>query len=201
MLPEFTDVDLATALDAVVEQVLNIVGIDRPPVDAFAVAHTLGMEIAWDSSQAGRGRIVKLNSHTAGRPPQVSILLRPEPRSERRQWAVAHEIGEALAWQVFEEIGVDPREAPPDTRERVANHFAGRLLAPTCFLGDDAAECGWDLFHLKSSFSTASHELLARRMLDFSVPIVMTIFDLGQVTFRRTNIDGPLPPISAVERR
>ena len=41
---------------------------------------------------------------------RATILLRPEPRHERRHWAVAHEIGEHVAHRVFAGWGADPRE-------------------------------------------------------------------------------------------
>ncbi len=81
----------------------------------------------------------------------------------------------------------------------VANHLAGRLLLPRKWFGAEGAACGWDLFELKACFATASHELIARRMLDFAVPIAITIFDHGQRTFRRGNLPGHLPPLAALE--
>ena len=74
-----------------------------------------------------------------------SILLRPDPRPERLQWAVAHEIGESCAYQVFERLAVDPHEAPPGSREMVSNQLAARLLLPREWFGDDARRLAWDL--------------------------------------------------------
>ena len=78
--------------------------------------------------------------------------MRPEPRLERQQWAVAHEIGEHVAYHVFAHWGVDPREAAPNARETVANNLAGRLLLPTAWFAADAAACGWDLMALKARY-------------------------------------------------
>jgi hypothetical protein len=143
---------------------------------------------------------VRLATHTrAG--PRGAILVRPDDRSERRQWAVAHEIGEHFAARVFDALAVDRREVTPAAREAVANQLAGRLLLPTAWFGADAAACGWDLAALKQIYTTASHELIARRMLEFPPPVVVTVFDQGQITFRRGNGHGRPPPLAPLERR
>jgi hypothetical protein len=46
---------------------------------------------------------------------------------------------------------------------------------------------------LKQRFATASHELIARRMLEMPPPIVVTLCDLGKIRWRRTNA-GHRPP-------
>ena len=82
----------------------------------------------------------------------------------------------------------------------MANYLAGRLLLPSAWFGDDAARCGWDLIALKILYGTASHELIARRMLDFGPPVIMSIFDHGALYFRRGNLPGCVPPLSPAER-
>jgi predicted transcriptional regulator len=196
MLPELTQRDYSAALDAVAGSVLAALPIDEPPVDALALARALNLAVAWDDGQRGRGRIVRLHGHGAA--PRGSILLRHDPRPERLQWAIAHEIGETCAQLVFDHLCVDPREAPPQAREAVANQLAGRLLLPNAWFALDAPQCGWDLPQLKARYSTASHELIARRMLDFPAPITIAIFDHARLTFRRANVPGRpatlLPP-------
>jgi hypothetical protein len=199
MLPEITEEELSAALDAAVVDVLAEAGVDGPPVDAFAIARTLRITVALDDRQRGRARYVQLGGRRGHRS-CATILLRPEPRAERRQWAVAHEIGEHVAHRVFAGLSVDPREAAPNTRERVAAHLAGRLLLPAAWFGPDAAAGAWDLLALKARYATASHELIARRMLDFPPPVIITIFDHGQVHFRRSNVPGRVPPPSPAER-
>ena len=84
-------------------------------------------------------------------------------------------------------------------REEVANRLAGRLLLPTAWFLADAASGGWDLLALKSQYATASHELIARRMLECPPPVIVTIFDHRAVSFRRSNVPGQVPPPSAAE--
>ena len=198
MLPEIPQEELSASLDAVAMEVLTSAGIDRPPVDMLAVARAFGIEVAWDDRQRGRGRYVRLGRQ-GGRRPAPTILLRPEPRPERRQWTLAHEIGEHVVHRVFAILMVDPREAAPSAREQMANYLAGRLLLPHPWFAADAAACCWDLTELKARYRTASHELIARRMLDLPPPVIISIFDHRELSFRRSNVPGHVPPPSSVE--
>lgn len=190
--------ELPVAVDAVVAELLATVDLEQPPVDAVALARRLGFTVAWDDGQSSRARLVRI----AGRAESggLSILLKHDPRPERRQWAVAHEIGEYLSPQVFDTVGLDPRTAPLAVREKVSNLLASRLLLPSDWYAADAQSTGWDLLELKRRYTTASHELIARRMLDFSTPIVISIIDEGRLEFRRSNVPGRAPPLSPVER-
>ena len=197
MFPELTREELATGLDRVAEEILAEAGVRSPPVDALAIARMLGITVALDDRQEGRARYVRLGDRLSGRP-AATILLRPEPRHERRHWAVAHEIGEHAAHRVFARWGADPREAV-NAREQVANCLAGRLLLPTQWFAADGAACQWDLFALKARYSTASHELIARRMLECRPAVVISIFDQQRLSFRRSNVSGRVPPPSRAE--
>ncbi|HEX4130522.1 MAG TPA: ImmA/IrrE family metallo-endopeptidase [Pirellulales bacterium] len=213
MLPEIPSEQYAAALDETIDEMLTTARIERPPVNPLQLAEALGIVVARDDRQTGRGRYVRLRAF-AGRgtaaadsedrlvvepPTQASILLRDDPRQERRHWALAHELGEHAAVHVFHRLGVDPREAPAAARESIANHLASRLLLPAAWLARDAGECGWDLFALKRRYATASHELIARRMLDFDLPVVVTICDQGQVSFRRGAFGRRGPPMNTLE--
>jgi hypothetical protein len=200
VLPEITQDQCEATLDAVVQEVLGEAGIDRPPVDAVLLAARLGLTVALDARQGNRARCVRLGP-TRGRPGRVTVLLRPEPRPERLQWALAHEIGEHLCYRAFAALGADPRQIDAGARERVANQLAGRLLLPTGWFSADAAAWAWDLSRLKVRYATASHELIARRMLELPPPVIVTIFDQGVLSFRRGNLPPPTPPLSPAERR
>jgi len=198
MLAELAREEISAALDTVAGDVLAEVGLRGPPVDAFAVARSLGISVAMDDGQPGRARYVRLGGHrSAG--PRAAILVNPDPRSEREHWAVAHEIGEHVAHRVFSMLGVDPRETFPNAREAVANQLAGRLLLPAEWFTADAADCDWDLIELKSRYRTASHEQIARRMLQCTPAVIVTIFDHGEVTLRRSNLPGRVPVASRLE--
>lgn len=179
-------------LDEVVAELLSAAGVTGPPVDAALVASALGLTVAWDEAQSGRARYVRVGGAGARRP-RAMILLRRDPRREREQWALAHELGEHAAARVFHRWGLDPCEVGPALREQVANRLAARLLAPTPWLLDDARQLDWHLAALKARYATASHELLARRMLECPPAVIVTIFDHGRMTFRRGNRPGRAP--------
>jgi len=195
-----TPEELAGWLDETATAALAEARVESPPVDAFAVARVLGITVAEDAGQAGRARYVRLRG-MGGNRPRPTVLLRPDARPERCHWALAHEIGEHLACRLFERAGIDPRETRPQMREMVANQLAGRILVPTAWYADDGLACGWDLIRLKAHYATASHELLARRMLDLPPPVIITIFDRGRQTFRRSNVSGRVPPMCQREQR
>lgn len=191
MFPDIPADELAACLDRTARRLLRRAGVRRPPVDAIRIAATLGIQTATDGDQQSRARYIELRSARGGAP-KPAILLRPEPRPERRQWAVAHELGEREAGGVFRRLSIDPRTAPATARESVANHLAGRILLPSKWFARAGMACGWDLLALKTRFETASHELILRRMLDFPPPILVTIFDNARCTFRRGNVAGRL---------
>ncbi len=193
MLPDVPPEELASALDACATAVLWEAEISSPPVDALLVADRIGLVVAADRHMPGRARFVRLADSGGDREGQGTIVVGHAERPEREQWAVAHEIGEAIAYRVFETLAIRPDTAPPDAREWVASQVAGCLLLPRRWFAKDGADCDWDLFALKERYDTASHELIARRMLDMQLPIVITVCDLGRVHWRRTNGMGRAP--------
>ncbi|MEM6329541.1 MAG: ImmA/IrrE family metallo-endopeptidase [Planctomycetota bacterium] len=208
----FAHEDLAAALDATASELLWEASVTGPPVDAFAVAGELGLFVAEDDRLAPRGRFSRLGGISAtpvgagaagaGPTPQSAeglILLRTEPRRERRQWAVAHEVGEYAASRVYSRLGVQPCDTRAGAREAVANGLAGRLLLPSGWFRPDATRFDYDLLTLKRRYATASHELIARRVLELAgLPAAVTVFDHGSVTWRRAslgwNARSPLDP-------
>lgn len=198
MLAEIPCEEIALALDGVAEALLEEAGVTGPPIDAFALAARLGIAVASDDRQAGRARYVRLRAWS-GRGARPAILLRADARPEREHWAVAHEIGEHAAHRVFRQLGVDVGEMPA-ARESAANDLAARLLLPGMWFHPEARDCGWHVPALKHRYATASHELIARRMLDAEPAIVISVFDHGGLTFRRGNLFGPAPPLTDEER-
>ncbi len=198
MLPEIAVEEYSAVLDAVVAEILADAGLECPPVDAFRVADALRITVAWDGAQPERGRFVRLRP-ARGRAARPTMVLRPDPRSEREQWAAAHEIGEHAACRAFSALGVDPWEAAAGCRERACDHLAVRLLLPTSWFASCGAECDWDLFALKRRFSTASHEVIARRMLEMAPPVIVSIFDQGRLRMRQSNLAGGAPRLCPTE--
>jgi hypothetical protein len=200
MLSEIPDDEFAAAIDACAAEVLWEAGVLEPPVDALAVAERLHLDVASNLAMPYRGQFVRLAGCGGVDTGQGTIVVGPAERLERQQWAVAHEIGECVAYRVFERLGVSLDESLSTAREQVANRLASALLLPRRWFAADGLDQDWDLFALKERYNTASHELIARRMLDMRPPIVITICDLGRVHWRRSNATARPPSVLPEER-
>ena len=173
--------DVTAAIDAMVEELLDAAKVSQPPVDAIALAQQhLGMVVCLDQRQPQRGRAQRALG-------KKQIYLRPEPREERHQWTVAHEIGEHLKSELLGRLNIEPGEARAMTGESLANLFSYRLLVPTCWFTEDAKTLEYDLLALKKRYSTSSHEVLAWRFLDLPEPCIVTIIDNERIHRRRSN--------------
>jgi IrrE N-terminal-like domain len=190
---DFRGTDFVSTLDKRVACLLENAGIGRPPVDPIRIARQLGIGVVIDASQQPRGRQTRIGG-------RASIFIRPEERPERLHWAVAHELGESLAHELFHEAGFETDEVDPQSRERGANLAASRLLLPSVWFPHDAARFAGDLLSLKRNYETASHELIAFRLLDLPVPAVITVFDQGRQSRRRGNSAARIPPLDRLEQ-
>jgi hypothetical protein len=167
--------------DRTVQALLEAANVVGPPIDAIALAQRhLGMVVCLDNRQLQRGRAQR----SGGR---RQIFLRPEPTEERHQWTVAHEIGEHMKATLLEKLGVAPGQTRPLAGESLANLFAYRLLVPSHWFAADAPALSYDILELKRRYRTASHEVLAWRLLDLTEPCIITIIDNGHVSRRRSN--------------
>ncbi|MEM6798740.1 MAG: ImmA/IrrE family metallo-endopeptidase [Planctomycetota bacterium] len=196
--PHLTEEEYSATLEACAGDLLWQAEIEQPPVDAFLVASRLKLLVSEDPTLEARACYSRIGGARPSDAYTGLILLSNEARPERRQWAVAHEIGESAAYRVFNRLGVNPTDAAPGARETVANGLAGRLLLPRDWFLEDARTCDWDLIELKRCYRTASHELIARRVLELSPsPAIVTVIDQGATTWRRANfraVDRGLSP-------
>lgn len=173
--------EVTSVVDRAVRELIEKAGLQEPPVDAIALAQRhLGMIVCLDRRQPQRGRAQR----TAGR---KQIFLRPEPTEERHQWTVAHEIGEHLKAGLLERLGIPPEQTRAMAGESLANLFAYRLLVPTCWFADDAPAAEYNVLELKKRYRTASHEVVAWRLLDLPEPCIITIIDNEHISRRRSN--------------
>ena len=173
--------DVVAQIDRMIEELLDVARLTQPPVDTIALAQQhLGMVVCLDQRQPQRGRAQRALG-------KKQIYLRPEPREERHQWTVAHEIGEHLKGELLQRLNIEPSEARAMTGESLANLFAYRLLVPTCWFAEDAKTFEYDLLALKKRYATSSHEVLAWRFLDLPQPCIVTIIDNERIHRRRSN--------------
>jgi len=200
MLSELPDDEIAAALDACAAEVLWEAGVTGPPIDALSIADGLGIVVARDYAMPWRGRFARLAKHGSSEGGLATIVVGAAERPEREQWAVAHEVGECVAYRVFERLGIAFDEALPTARELVANRLASSLLLPRRWFAVDGRELDWDLLELKERYSTASHELIARRMLEMRPPVVITVCDHGRIHWRRSNVVSRAPSLLPEEK-
>ena len=182
MLTEIPAEQFVAALERCAEEILAETEIVSPPVDSIRVAKRLELSLATDTTMRERARFVRLPATGRG-----TILLAEEDRPERVQWAVAHEIGEHRAYRVVELLGIDLVDLPASGRERIANRLASCLLLPKPWFSADGRAAEWDLLDLKSIYRTASHELIARRMLEMRPLVIVSLFDQGELRWRIGN--------------
>jgi Zn-dependent peptidase ImmA (M78 family) len=195
MLDNMPREDMVAAVDRMIEELLDSAQVAEPPVDAIALAQRhLGMAVVLDQRQPQRGRAQRALG-------KKQIYLKPEPREERHQWTVAHEIGEHLKSELLERLGIAPSEARAMAGESLANLFAYRLLVPTRWFAADAKALEYDLLGLKKRYATSSHEVLAWRFLDLPAPCVVTILDNDHISRRRSNAWPTKRALLPVEER
>ncbi len=197
MLTEIPVDQMQETINACAQELLAGTGIDRPPIDVMLVAERLKLVVARDDQAAVRARFVRVG--LANRAGCGTILLSEDPRPERRQWAVAHEIGEYAAHRVFLELGIDPTDLVVGEREQMANHLANALLLPFDWFRADGFAVDWDLLELKRIYTTASHELIARRMLSMLPGVIISLFDQGKLVWRKSNVLRRSPPLVPAE--
>jgi hypothetical protein len=79
--------------------------------------------------------------------------------------------------------------------------FAYHLLVPGSWFALDAPACDYDVLQLKQRYRTASHEVVAWRLLDLPAPCVITIIDNEHVTRRRSNAWRVKRQLAAAEQK
>lgn len=188
---------LQRTVDSLVADLFDEVQLPFPPVDAFELSQRLGLTVAHDPGSANRGRFVRLAGHDFG---QGTVILADDPRHERQQWALAHEIGETQVFRLLERLGVPLMGLAAGVREQLASLLAQALLLPRKSFLSYGDSLDWDLLEMKAIFPTASHELIARRMLEMPTGVIITLFDQGTLVWRKGNCGRPCS-LSSAERR
>ena len=163
MNEDLTREDVYHAADRLVEELLEVAGVTRPPVNAVDVARHLKMALREPAADAPRGS------------------------EESRQWSAAQAIGERLKLDLLRRLGFDPASRQSLPGESLAGLLAHRLLTPTSWFAADARACGWDVPELKRFYDTAGYEVVAWRLLALPEPCVITIVENDHVHRRRSN--------------
>src|SRR3989442_15867080 len=88
---------------------------------------------------------------------------------------------------VLQQLGLVPGEKKPMWGESLSGLFARHLLVPWAWFAADAPSFGYDLLQLKERYRTASHEVIAFRLLDLPEPCIITLMVDDKVHRRRSN--------------
>jgi hypothetical protein len=181
MSEELSREEVVSAIEQSVEELLSTAGVTGPAIDAIALAQRhLGLMVCLDRRQGPPNRSKRTRE-------SKQIFLTADQGPEQQQWTVAHAIGEHLKPDLLLRLGLPPDQRRALMGESLPNLFAHRLLVPTLWLQDEARNCDFDLLELKQRFRTASHEVIAWRLLDLSDPCIITIVDNDHVHRRRSN--------------
>lgn len=177
---DLTREEVLGLIDRMVEQILDQAGMVEPPVDALSLARDpFGMEIRLESGSSP-SRIYPRRSVSP------SLVLDSDWTEEVSQWKAAQAIGFYLKPKILDQLGCG-KDLAMGFGESLANLLAQRLLVPLPMLADEFRRSDQDLLVLKERFSTASHEIIALRLLDLPDPCIITIVDNGHVVKRRSN--------------
>jgi hypothetical protein len=181
--------EVDAAVDRLIAELLEKARLERPPVDALALAERhLGLTVSYEPEPPARGRARQTAGH-------AQLHLSPDATEEQRQWAAAHAVGVHLKPALLRRLGVEPRGGGS-----LANRLADRLLVPACWLAADAPAADYDLGRLKGLYRTATYEALALRLLDLPEPCIITVVDNDRVRRRRSNAWRVRRELSPAER-
>jgi len=169
--------EICAIVDRLVEQLLDQVGVDRPPVDAVAIAtEHLGLVLREQASV----RVPR-------RQPAGQITVREDAAEAERQWAAARAIANYYRPSLLRQLGVDPGDSLGLGGGTLANLYARHLLLPTRWFAADVRACGQDLAALFAQYANCDCALIAQRLLDLPEPCIITIVRSGQIEFRQSN--------------
>ncbi|RME06196.1 MAG: hypothetical protein D6812_01935 [Deltaproteobacteria bacterium] len=153
-------------LEMEIEALIERAGIERPPIHPRRVARRLGITLHARKELAARGVYLR-------RGEAEFIYFRRDDRREREHFAIAREIVQRT---LFGEV---PQQRRPPHADRLSAQGAMMLLLPRNFFEPHAEALDWDLLRLKKIYTTASHEVIARRMTHFR-PCIVRIYDNGK---------------------
>ncbi len=162
--------DAVEIIEALVSRLLMESAIESPPVDPFVIAKKRRITLSELEMDGRRGQnLVMLGNKF--------IDVQRHDRPERKCYTMAHELIEV---ELPDEI------SEREERHEIATMGAAYLLMPTEWFREACHDTEFDIFELKRTFSTASHEAIALRTLTFS-PAVITIIDDNRISNRKAS--------------
>jgi predicted transcriptional regulator len=168
--------EISELLDSIVDRLLEACDVTQPPVQPRSLAKKLGIVYTEAQLEGRRGQSFR----SRGR---QYVEIHQSDRPERKSFALAHEIMEIELKKVMDN---------PGECHRWANLGASFLLMPTRWFREECLMTDFDIARLKSTFSSASWEVVSLRTLNFSESIV-TIVDNGRISRRKSSYPYHVP--------
>jgi hypothetical protein len=180
VVEELSRDDVVQCVDRAVEELLTQARVKAPPVDAIALTRHVGLPTAEKPRQ---GHAPRANRS----PPTTDTTPCAATSEEQRQWEAAQAIGKHLQPQLLQQLGFVSGEKKPPMGESLSGLFARHLLLPSAWFSADAASFDFELFQLKERYRSATHEMIAFRLLDLPEPCIITLVVDDKVHRRRSN--------------
>ena len=168
--------EISELLDSIVLRLLEACDVTQPPVEPRSMAKKLGIIYTEAQLEGRRGQSFR----SRGR---QHVQVHQSDRPERKNFALAHEIMEIQLKKAIHN---------PTLCHRWANLGASFLLTPTPWFREECLITDFDVAQLKSTFSSASWEVVSLRTLNFSESIV-TIVDNGRISRRKSSYPYHVP--------
>jgi hypothetical protein len=170
-------------IEQTVERLLALAKINGPPIGPERIARALRINVLEGPLPMRRGQSYRYRG-------MKFVDIGKTDRAERRNFTLAHEIMELELPDALDD---------KELRHETAVRGAAALLCPTRFFRDACTANAFDLFELKATFASASHEVVALRSLDFAEAIV-SVFDNSRLVNRQTSYPFGAGPVSPEER-
>lgn len=127
------------------------------------------------------------------------IFYNEKERLERQHYSIAHELLERhLINENLNQLKLG--KITKEELHKIANDYTRYILLPENSFEKNAMKLNYNLFSLKETFITASHELIARRLLDIG-NFIITIIDNNNIYLRKSATISIPQNLTALEKK
>lgn len=148
----------------VVDELLEAVGIQHPPVRLEPILESLNIELSARAGMAEDALAVPMTNPELGPPAAWMVYYNPEKPEVRRRYTIAHEIGHIALESEDWALGAAARSGRSRfrERERQMEKFAAELLMPARFVREAVRLYGPDADRLREVFRVSRQAMEIR---------------------------------------
>lgn len=157
---DFSHEDLVDAIDHAVRELLTRAGVNHPPVDALELAQ-VHFRLAVVMAELEEEEPRRYGAPPKRRPDPNAIVLKMEQSEEAHQTLAGRAVAKQLLPGILAKLGIAPGTENRGADKQLMGAILPRLLLPTRLFAPQARRSGYDLFDLKSVFTTATYEAIA----------------------------------------